>query len=218
MYFRGFCFVRCFLKTAKCCAWYWLNGSWWPPDRAGPGGHSFSLKPFILCERLWTYSFANSPHLPNPSQVHFLTLFPPSFFRLLINGLYSHHPPPLEQWWCPCSCVNFCSSFLFPPCPAPTPCCTELLSPGVHRLSYLRTSSLSSAHSDSRPNSPFRHHFIPYVKGKGAGFPRQHPAEWRCISTLGRLIRRISERSWSCGPLSMPACAVTPPSSVLELA
>ncbi|XP_029788480.1 actin-binding LIM protein 1 isoform X4 [Suricata suricatta] len=37
----------------------------------------------------------------------------------------------------------------------------ELLSPGVH----LRTSSLSSAHSDSRPNSPFRHHFIPHIKG-----------------------------------------------------
>ncbi|XP_073096472.1 actin-binding LIM protein 1 isoform X14 [Manis javanica] len=40
----------------------------------------------------------------------------------------------------------------------------ELLSPGVHRLSSLRTSSLSSAHSDSRPNSPFRHHFIPHIK------------------------------------------------------
>ncbi|XP_057362354.1 actin-binding LIM protein 1 isoform X10 [Manis pentadactyla] len=40
----------------------------------------------------------------------------------------------------------------------------ELLSPGVHRLSSLRTSSLSSTHSDSRPNSPFRHHFIPHIK------------------------------------------------------
>uniref|UniRef100_A0A6I8MYJ5 Actin binding LIM protein 1 n=1 Tax=Ornithorhynchus anatinus TaxID=9258 RepID=A0A6I8MYJ5_ORNAN len=40
----------------------------------------------------------------------------------------------------------------------------ELLSPGVQRLSYLRTRSLSSTHNDSRPNSPFRHHFIPHVK------------------------------------------------------
>ncbi|XP_076195191.1 actin-binding LIM protein 1 isoform X1 [Aptenodytes patagonicus] len=40
----------------------------------------------------------------------------------------------------------------------------ELLSTGVQRLSYLRTSSLSSTHHDSRPNSPFRHHFIPHVK------------------------------------------------------
>ncbi|KAK1333453.1 hypothetical protein QTO34_005837 [Cnephaeus nilssonii] len=52
----------------------------------------------------------------------------------------------------------------------------ELLPPGVHRLSYLRTSSLSSAHSDSRPNSPFRHHFIPQVKGKEAGFQAAPPA------------------------------------------
>nr|XP_020843785.1 actin-binding LIM protein 1 isoform X9 [Phascolarctos cinereus] len=41
----------------------------------------------------------------------------------------------------------------------------ELLSPGVQRLSHLRTSSLSSTHNDSRPNSPFRHHhFIPHIK------------------------------------------------------
>ncbi|XP_074089716.1 actin-binding LIM protein 1 isoform X18 [Macrotis lagotis] len=40
----------------------------------------------------------------------------------------------------------------------------ELLSPGVQRLSHLRTSSLSSTHNDTRPNSPFRHHFIPHVK------------------------------------------------------
>ncbi|XP_069095396.1 actin-binding LIM protein 1 isoform X17 [Pleurodeles waltl] len=42
----------------------------------------------------------------------------------------------------------------------------ELLSPGVQRVSHLRTSSFSSTHSDSRPNSPFRHHhYIPHVKG-----------------------------------------------------
>ncbi|XP_043911834.1 actin-binding LIM protein 1 isoform X2 [Protopterus annectens] len=40
----------------------------------------------------------------------------------------------------------------------------ELLSTGVQRLPYLRTSSFSSCHSDSRPNSPFRNHFIPHVK------------------------------------------------------
>ncbi|XP_063100856.1 actin-binding LIM protein 1 isoform X7 [Cavia porcellus] len=40
----------------------------------------------------------------------------------------------------------------------------ELLSPGVQRLSHLRTSSFSSAHGDSRPNPPFRHHFLPHVK------------------------------------------------------
>jgi hypothetical protein len=49
------------------------------------------------------------------------------------------------------------------------PCRTELLSPGVHRWSPLRTSSFSSTHSDSRPNPPFRHHFLPHVKGKETG-------------------------------------------------
>ena len=110
------------------------------------------------------------------------------FFILFFFFLF----PPLERWRRPCSCVNFCSSFLSPPCPAPGPCCTELLSPGVQR-SFLRTSSLSSAHSDSRPNSPFRHHFLPHVKGKEAGFSRQHPAKRRFISALGRLIRCISK-------------------------
>ncbi|XP_029788491.1 actin-binding LIM protein 1 isoform X15 [Suricata suricatta] len=47
----------------------------------------------------------------------------------------------------------------------------ELLSPGVH----LRTSSLSSAHSDSRPNSPFRHHFIPHIKGNEPSSGRNSP-------------------------------------------
>ncbi|XP_066549322.1 actin-binding LIM protein 1 isoform X4 [Amia ocellicauda] len=40
----------------------------------------------------------------------------------------------------------------------------ELLSSGVQRLSSLRTSSFSSSQNDSRPTSPFRHHFIPYNK------------------------------------------------------
>ncbi|XP_054437543.1 actin-binding LIM protein 1 isoform X4 [Pteronotus mesoamericanus] len=55
----------------------------------------------------------------------------------------------------------------------------ELLSPGVQRLSYLRTSSLSSAHSDSRPNSPFRHHFIPHVKGNEPSSGRNSPLPHR---------------------------------------
>ncbi|XP_059517491.1 actin-binding LIM protein 1 isoform X5 [Myotis daubentonii] len=55
----------------------------------------------------------------------------------------------------------------------------ELLSPGVQRLSYLRTSSLSSAHSDSRPNSPFRHHFIPQVKGNEPSSGRNSPLPHR---------------------------------------
>uniref|UniRef100_G3U8N0 Actin binding LIM protein 1 n=1 Tax=Loxodonta africana TaxID=9785 RepID=G3U8N0_LOXAF len=55
----------------------------------------------------------------------------------------------------------------------------ELLSPGVQRLSYLRTSSLSSTHSDSRPNSPFRHHFIPYIKGNEPSSGRNSPLPYR---------------------------------------
>ncbi|XP_047557334.1 actin-binding LIM protein 1 isoform X8 [Lutra lutra] len=55
----------------------------------------------------------------------------------------------------------------------------ELLSPGVQRLSHLRTSSLSSAHSDSRPNSPFRHHFIPHVKGNEPSSGRNSPLPYR---------------------------------------
>nr|XP_051679632.1 actin-binding LIM protein 1 isoform X8 [Oryctolagus cuniculus] len=55
----------------------------------------------------------------------------------------------------------------------------ELLSPGVHRLSCLRTSSFSSAHSDSRPNPPFRHHFLPHVKGNEPSSGRNSPLPYR---------------------------------------
>ncbi|KAI4550785.1 hypothetical protein MJT46_018292 [Ovis ammon polii x Ovis aries] len=54
----------------------------------------------------------------------------------------------------------------------------ELLSPGVQR-SFLRTSSLSSTHSDSRPNSPFRHHFLPHVKGNEPSSGRNSPLPYR---------------------------------------
>ncbi|KFW82990.1 Actin-binding LIM protein 1, partial [Manacus vitellinus] len=55
----------------------------------------------------------------------------------------------------------------------------ELLPTGVQRLSYLRTSSLSSSHHDSRPNSPFRHHFIPHVKGNEPSSGRNSPVPYR---------------------------------------
>nr|XP_042121824.1 actin-binding LIM protein 1 isoform X14 [Peromyscus maniculatus bairdii] len=55
----------------------------------------------------------------------------------------------------------------------------ELLSPGVHRWSPLRTSSFSSTHSDSRPNPPFRHHFLPYVKGNEPSSGRSSPLPYR---------------------------------------
>ncbi|NXK81627.1 ABLM1 protein, partial [Amazona guildingii] len=55
----------------------------------------------------------------------------------------------------------------------------ELLSTGVQRLSYLRTSSLSSTHHDSHPNSPFRHHFIPHVKGNELSSGRNSPVPYR---------------------------------------
>ncbi|XP_047615773.1 actin-binding LIM protein 1 isoform X1 [Phacochoerus africanus] len=55
----------------------------------------------------------------------------------------------------------------------------ELLSPGVQRLNFLRTSSFSSTHSDSRPNSPFRHHFLPHVKGNEPSSGRNSPLPYR---------------------------------------
>ncbi|XP_064370340.1 actin-binding LIM protein 1 [Dromaius novaehollandiae] len=55
----------------------------------------------------------------------------------------------------------------------------ELLSTGVQRLSHLRTSSVSSTHHDSRPNSPFRHHFIPHVKGNEPSSGRNSPVPYR---------------------------------------
>nr|XP_013013684.1 actin-binding LIM protein 1 isoform X6 [Cavia porcellus] len=55
----------------------------------------------------------------------------------------------------------------------------ELLSPGVQRLSHLRTSSFSSAHGDSRPNPPFRHHFLPHVKGNEPSSGRNSPLPYR---------------------------------------
>ncbi|KAM6183491.1 actin-binding LIM protein 1 isoform 9-T9 [Erethizon dorsatum] len=55
----------------------------------------------------------------------------------------------------------------------------ELLSPGVQRLSHLRTSSFSSAHGDSRPNPPFRHHFLPHMKGNEPSSGRNSPLPYR---------------------------------------
>ncbi|XP_025906538.1 actin-binding LIM protein 1 isoform X2 [Nothoprocta perdicaria] len=55
----------------------------------------------------------------------------------------------------------------------------ELLSPGVQRLSHLRTSSVSSTHHDSRPNSPFRHHFMPHAKGNEPSSGRNSPVPYR---------------------------------------
>ncbi|KAK7811706.1 hypothetical protein U0070_023187 [Myodes glareolus] len=55
----------------------------------------------------------------------------------------------------------------------------ELLSPGVHRWSPLRPSSFSSTHSDSRPNPPFRHHFLPHVKGNEPSSGRSSPLPYR---------------------------------------
>nr|XP_026244931.1 actin-binding LIM protein 1 isoform X8 [Urocitellus parryii] len=55
----------------------------------------------------------------------------------------------------------------------------ELLSPGVQRVSHPRTSSFSSTHSDSRPNPPFRHHFLPHVKGNEPSSGRNSPLPYR---------------------------------------
>ncbi|XP_039631625.1 actin-binding LIM protein 1 isoform X6 [Polypterus senegalus] len=55
----------------------------------------------------------------------------------------------------------------------------ELLSTGVQRLPYLRTSSFSSNHNDSRPSSPFRHHFIPHNKGNEPSSGRNSPLPFR---------------------------------------
>uniref|UniRef100_A0A8D2KTT6 Actin binding LIM protein 1 n=1 Tax=Varanus komodoensis TaxID=61221 RepID=A0A8D2KTT6_VARKO len=55
----------------------------------------------------------------------------------------------------------------------------ELLSNGVQRLAHLRTSSPISTHNDSCPYSPFRHHFIPYVKGNEPSSGRNSPAPYR---------------------------------------
>ncbi|KAL7990595.1 hypothetical protein Chor_014025, partial [Crotalus horridus] len=55
----------------------------------------------------------------------------------------------------------------------------ELLSNGVQRLALLRTNNPISTHNDSRPYSPFRHHFIPYVKGNEPSSGRNSPAPYR---------------------------------------
>ncbi|KFO28976.1 Actin-binding LIM protein 1 [Fukomys damarensis] len=55
----------------------------------------------------------------------------------------------------------------------------ELLSPGVQRLSHLRTSSFSSTHRDSCPNPPFRHHFLPHIKGNEPSSGRNSPLPYR---------------------------------------
>ncbi|XP_044152669.1 actin-binding LIM protein 1 isoform X34 [Bufo gargarizans] len=55
----------------------------------------------------------------------------------------------------------------------------ELLCTGVQRLPYMRNGSFSSAHSDSRPNSPFRHHTILHVKGTEPPSGRNSPLPYR---------------------------------------
>lgn len=119
------------------------------------------LGPFLLTKAIYSESDSVHPLLTlcrcirNPSS--FL------LFRLLINTFVPRwnsatFPAPVLI-----SVLLFCFHG-----PVPIPCGTELLSPGVQRVSHLPTSSLSSAHSDSRPNPPFRHHFLPHVKGKEA--------------------------------------------------
>ncbi|XP_077311067.1 actin-binding LIM protein 1 isoform X4 [Lithobates pipiens] len=55
----------------------------------------------------------------------------------------------------------------------------ELLCTGVQRFSYTRTGSFSSTLSDSRPNSPFRHHTILHVKGTEPNSGRNSPLPYR---------------------------------------
>ncbi|XP_040217486.1 actin-binding LIM protein 1 isoform X14 [Rana temporaria] len=55
----------------------------------------------------------------------------------------------------------------------------ELLCTGVQRFSYTRTGSFSSTLSDSRPNSPFRHHTILHVKGTEPNSGRNSPLPHR---------------------------------------
>ncbi|XP_069045343.1 actin-binding LIM protein 1 isoform X24 [Lepisosteus oculatus] len=55
----------------------------------------------------------------------------------------------------------------------------ELLSSGMQRLSSLRTCSFSSSQNDSRPTSPFRHHFIPHNKGNEPSSGRNSPLPFR---------------------------------------
>ncbi|XP_073540738.1 actin-binding LIM protein 1 isoform X5 [Phyllobates terribilis] len=68
----------------------------------------------------------------------------------------------------------------------------ELLCSGVQRLAYVRTGSFSSAHSDSRPNSPFRHHTILHMKGteplSGRNSPLPHRPDSRPLTpTFGQV-------------------------------
>nr|XP_033796447.1 actin-binding LIM protein 1 isoform X4 [Geotrypetes seraphini] len=55
----------------------------------------------------------------------------------------------------------------------------ELLSPGGQHAPHPRTSSFSANPCDSRPNSPFRHHFIPHVKGNEPSSGRNSPHTYR---------------------------------------
>ncbi|KAM5125719.1 actin-binding LIM protein 1, partial [Mantella aurantiaca] len=55
----------------------------------------------------------------------------------------------------------------------------ELLCTGVQRLSYARAGSFSSALSDSRPSSPFRHHTVLHVKGTEPNSGRNSPLPYR---------------------------------------
>ncbi|XP_018426263.1 PREDICTED: actin-binding LIM protein 1 [Nanorana parkeri] len=58
----------------------------------------------------------------------------------------------------------------------------ELLCTGVQRFSYTRTGSFSSTLSDSRPNSPFRHHPILHVKGTEPNSGRNSPLPYRPLT------------------------------------
>ncbi|KAH0623730.1 hypothetical protein JD844_006821 [Phrynosoma platyrhinos] len=55
----------------------------------------------------------------------------------------------------------------------------KLLSNGVQRLAHLRTSSPISIHNDSRPYSPFRHHYIPHVKDAASFYIGNEPSSGR---------------------------------------
>lgn len=120
------------------------------------------LGPFFLTKAIYSESDSVCPLLtlcrciPNPSSFLLSRLLGNSFVPSWNSATF---PAPVLI-----SVLLFCFHG-----PVPIPCRTELLSPGVQRVSHPRTSSFSSTHSDSRPNPPFRHHFLPQVKGKEAG-------------------------------------------------
>lgn len=135
---------------------------------------SFAVKDQTLTFFLPLLTLYLNLRLLFPSSWHLIPVYIP-FALYLLTSLTHPHLPPAPGGFCP-------------PCLTPLRPAEALT--GMQKLcSSLCSNSVGSRNNDSRPTSPFRHHFLPHSQGKGptqflhaapnkAPLPVHHVAFW----------------------------------------